>query len=88
MDDHLQSFYLDLELLAIEHEDVVCRLFSHTFEAKPSAWYFGLQANLITNHDTFEMVFKGKFGSQQTISTLMKEFLSLRMEKRQILFPI
>ena len=28
VEDHLQSFYLALELLDVEHEDVVCRLFS------------------------------------------------------------
>ena len=49
IDDHLQSFYLALELLAVEHEDVVCRLFPHTFETKASARYFGLQENSITN---------------------------------------
>ena len=43
VDDHLQSFYLALEILAMEHEDVVCQIFSHTFAAKASAWYFGLQ---------------------------------------------
>ena len=29
------------------------------------------------------MVFKSKFGIQQTISTLMKELLALRMDKRE-----
>ena len=82
MDDHLQSFYFALELLAVEHEVVVCRLFPHTFEAKASAWYFALQENLITNWDTFERVFKGKFASQQTTATLMKELLALRMDKK------
>ena len=27
MDDHLMSFFLALEILAVEHDDVVCRLF-------------------------------------------------------------
>ena len=42
VEDHLQSFYLALEILAVEHEDVVCILFPHTFEANAFAWYFGL----------------------------------------------
>ena len=30
VDDHLQSFYLEIEGLRVgEHEDVVCRLFTH-----------------------------------------------------------
>ena len=60
----MQIFYLALDILAMEHEYVICRLFPHTFEAKASAWYFGLQENSISNWDYFERVFKGKFGSQ------------------------
>ena len=72
VDDHLQSSYLDLELLSMEHEDVICRMFPCTFEAKAYAWYFGLQGNLIADWDSFVRVFKGKFGSQRTTATLMK----------------
>ena len=75
VDDHLRSLYLALELLAVEHKDMVCRFFPHTFEAKASAWYFSLQANLIAEWDTFVREFKGKFGSQRTTATLMKELL-------------
>ena len=33
VDDHLQIFYLEIEVLrAREHEDVVCRLFPHTLK--------------------------------------------------------
>ena len=64
VDDHLQISYLDLELLSVEHEDLVCRLFLHTFEAKASTWYFSLQENSITYQNTFVRVFKSKFGSQ------------------------
>ena len=63
VDDHLQSFFLAIELLVVEHEHVVCKLFPHTFKAKASTWYFGLPANSIMNWDTFERLFKGKFGS-------------------------
>ena len=41
------KFLFGFELLAVEHEDVVCKLFPHTFEAKESAWYFGFQSNSI-----------------------------------------
>jgi len=58
-------------------------LFPHTFETKASAWYFHLPANYITNWDTFEIFFKGKFGSQRTIAALVKELLSLRMDKKE-----
>jgi len=83
VDDHLQSLFLALEILAVEHEDVVCRFFPHTFKAKESTWYFGLPTNSIMNWDTFEILFKLKFGSQRTSSALMKEFFSLRMDKKE-----
>ena len=61
--DHLQSFYLDLEgLQAAEHEDVVCRLFPHTLKGKAGSWYFLLKANSITNWNTFERLFRNKYG--------------------------
>ena len=34
VDDHLQSFFLALEVLVVEHEDLVCTLFPHTLKAK------------------------------------------------------
>ena len=33
-EDHLQSYYFDLELLGVQNEDVVCRIFPHTFKQK------------------------------------------------------
>ena len=41
-EDHLKSFFLALELLNIEHEYVVCRLFLHNFEPKTISWFFSL----------------------------------------------
>ena len=31
-EDHLKIFYLALNLLNVEHKDLVCRLFPYTFE--------------------------------------------------------
>ena len=72
-----------LEALAVEHEDVVCRLFPHTLKGKAASWYFGWHANSITDWDTFERLFKNKFGSQRTTAALMKELLALKKEKKE-----
>ena len=69
---HLKRFYLALNLLSVEHEDVVYRLFPYTFDARASSWFFSLHTNSITNLDDFERVFISKFGNQKTIATLMK----------------
>ena len=82
VDDHLESFFLVLEALEFEHEDVVCRFFPHTLKGKAVSWYFGLQANSIIDWDTLERMFKNKFCSQRTTTALMKELLSLKREKK------
>ena len=79
---HLKSFYLALNLLNVEYEDVVCRIFPYTFEPKASSWYFSLQANSIVNWDVFENAFLGKFSNQKIVATHIKELLSMRMEKK------
>ena len=71
-----------LNLLNVEHEYVVCRLFQYTFEPKASSWYFSLQDNSIVNWDGFEKAFLRKFGNQKIVATLMKELMSMRMEKK------
>ena len=82
VDDHLQSFYLALEgLQASEHEDVVCRLFPHTLKAKAASWYFSIQENSITNWNTFERLFRNKYGIQKTHAALMKGLIALKKEK-------
>ena len=83
VDDHLQSFYLALEgLQETEHEDVVCRLFSHTLKGKAASWYFSLQKNSITNWNTFERLFRNKYEIQTTHVALMKGLISLKKEKK------
>ena len=72
VDDHLQSFYLDLEGLQVEHEDVVYRLFPRTLKFKAVSWYFALQENSIPNWNTFERLFRNKYGTQRTTTALMK----------------
>ena len=77
--DHLQGFYLPLNLLNVEHEDVVCIIFQYTFEPKELSCHFSLQVDSILNSDGFAKEFLGKFGNQKTVATLMKELLSMRM---------
>ena len=83
VDNHLQSFFLVLEALEVEHEDVVCRIFPHTLKGKETSWYFSLQANSNTDKDTFKRMFKNKFCIQRTTVVLMKELLALKKEKNE-----
>ena len=81
VDDHLQSFYLTIEgLKAGEHEDVVCKLFPHTFKGAAASWYFGFPANSIPDLDTIERIFRSKYATQKTHAALMKGLCTLKKE--------
>jgi hypothetical protein len=45
----------------VQHEDVVFRLFSYTFENKASTWYFNLPFGSITNWGDFQKDLLDKF---------------------------
>ena len=84
VDDHSQSFYLAVEgLRAGEHEDVLCRLFSHTLKGKATSWYFALPSNSITDWNTFERMFRSKYAVQKTHATLMKGLCALKKERKE-----
>ena len=73
VDDHLQSFYLEIEGLRDgEYEDVVCRLFPHTLKGATTSWYFGFPANSIPDWDTLKRIFRTKYAAQKTHASLMK----------------
>ena len=79
VDDHLQSFYLEIEgLRAGEHEDVVCRLFPHTVKGAAASWHFGFPANSIPDWNTFERIFRSKYAIQKTHAALMKGLCTLK----------
>ena len=84
VDDHLRSFYLDIEgLRAREYEDVVYRLFPHTLKGAAASWHFSLPANSITDWDTFERIFRSKYAVQKTHVALMKGLCTLKKERRK-----
>ena len=48
-EDHIKQFMLDLRLVNVKHEDVVCKLFPYTFQGKASTWFFILTPRSITS---------------------------------------
>ena len=84
VDDHLQSFYLEIEgLRAREYEDLVCRLFPHTLKGVVASWYFGFPAKSIPDWDTFERIFRSKYAAQKMQATIMKGLCSLKKERKE-----
>jgi hypothetical protein len=77
--DHIQNSFLVVRLMNVQHEDVVCRLFPHTFENKSSTWYFNLAAGSITSWEAFQKAFLDKFGENVSTIDLMEKLFSLSM---------
>jgi hypothetical protein len=81
--DHINKFTLVVNMRGVEHENIVCRLFPYTLEKESSTWYFSLQANSITNWDTFEDLFINKFGDDKSSSILLVELSKIRMGPKE-----
>ena len=47
--DHIKQFMLTLNIINVQHEDVVCKLFNFTFQGKVSSWFFILAPRSITS---------------------------------------
>ena len=67
LEDHIKQLILSLRLMAVEHEDVVCRLFPYTFVCKASIWFFSLTARSITYWKQFETTFMTQFGDDKRV---------------------
>jgi hypothetical protein len=46
--DHIKNIYLNVRIMKIENEDVVCRLFPYTFKNKASTWCYSFLVGSIT----------------------------------------
>jgi hypothetical protein len=48
-EQHIKQFMDSLNLMNVEHEDVVCKLFPHTLQGKTTKWFFNLAPGSITS---------------------------------------
>jgi hypothetical protein len=46
---HINKFMLVINLMNVQHEDVVCRLSCFTLQGKASSWFFSLVPRSITS---------------------------------------
>jgi hypothetical protein len=47
LEGHIKKLILVIRLMNVQHEDVVCMIFSYTFENSSSTWYFNLPVNSV-----------------------------------------
>jgi hypothetical protein len=78
-EDHIKNFYLEIRLLNVQHEDVVCRIFIYTFKNKASTWYYNFLVGSTNIWDNFEKSFLGKFRDDKTPATLLTKLIALKM---------
>lgn len=83
IEDHVKQFMLDIRLLNVEHEDVVCSLFPFTLDGKASTWYFSLTPGSIHSWDYFQTTFLGKFEDNKTSAKLVLEFSKIKMDPKE-----
>jgi hypothetical protein len=48
-EDHIKIFILSIKIMMVQHEDIVCRLFSYMFENSASTCYFNFPVGSITS---------------------------------------
>ena len=81
-EDHIRQFMVSLRLMDVQHKDVVCRLFLHTFVRKASTWFFSLTAGSIASLQQFETTFLTQFRDDENYGVLFLEISRKSLTKR------
>ena len=80
---HIKQFINALNLMNVEHEDVVCRLFPHTLQGKATKWFFNLAPGSITSWKKIEEAFMAEFSNEESPKILPLELLGIRMNENE-----
>jgi hypothetical protein len=80
---HIKQFMISLNLMNVEHEDVVSRLFLHTLKGKASKWFFNLAPRSVTSWQQFEETFMAQFSDEETSGLLFLYLLGIRMNEKE-----
>jgi hypothetical protein len=81
--DHIKKFILVIKLMNVQHEDVICRIFSYTFENSASTWHFNFLVGSITSWTKFQKDFLDKFAEETTTGALMAELFAATMTPKE-----
>ena len=80
---HIKQFMNALNLMNVEHENVVCRLFLHTLEGKATKWFFNRAPGSISSWQKIEEAFMAQFSDEETPVILFLELLGIRMDENE-----
>jgi hypothetical protein len=82
-EDHINKVILAMNLINLQHEDVVCKLFFFTLQGKTSSWFFNLAPRSMTSWQQFETDFITQFGDDKTSGTFFLELSRIRINKKK-----
>jgi hypothetical protein len=80
---HIKQFMDALNLMNVEHEDVVCRLFPHTLQGKATKWFLTFAPRSITSWKKIEEAFMVEFSDEETPRILSLELLGIGMNENE-----
>lgn len=80
---HLDNFYIHLQTLEVQHDNVACRFFPCTLDGHAVAWYGIVPPNSIKNWGASKCVFLKKFVDEKIPAMLLTELGSLKMEGKE-----
>lgn len=83
-DDHISNFYLALQMMKVQFDDVACHLFLHTLRNKATTWYRSLLVTSIQTCDKFWKSFLDKFSEYKTTSMLLIKLNMLKCHKEKV----
>lgn len=83
VEDHIRNFYLSLQIMRVQTDDVTCRIFPHTLEKKMATWYRSLPNASIISWDQFRRIFLQIFSEDKTPSMLLMELSTIKCQKKE-----
>ena len=78
---HIKQFMDALNLMNVEHENVVCRLFPHTLQGNATKWFFNLAPRSITSWKKIEEAFMAEFSDEEKPRIFSLELLGIIMNE-------
>lgn len=82
-EDHLDNFYMNLQMLEVRYDDVADRIFPCTLDGRATVWYQTLPLNLIHNWRGFKKLVLEKFVDDKKLSMILRELGNHKIEQKQ-----
>lgn len=82
-EDHISNFYLALQIMRVQSDDVACQIIPHTLENKATTWYFSLPVASIFSLEKFRHTFLQNVLEDKTPSMILTELTNFKCQKKE-----